>query len=174
MIVPHRTRLTDEGALAAQPWGKVITMSLTVNFLVVGTQKGGTTALAKFLAGHPDICMAPEKELHHFDAEPYEVGPAADQRYHRQITHLLNHFPRHQVLFIKNEDLRDRHEQTMAAVLAFLGTSSSTIPPSETVNADHEGIPLGTRERAKLSRIFASEIDALESLLGWDLSAWRG
>jgi hypothetical protein len=38
-----------------------------VNFLIVGTQKGGTTALAHFLATHPQICLSPEKEVHFFD-----------------------------------------------------------------------------------------------------------
>ena len=38
-----------------------------VNFLILGTQKGGTTALARFLAPHPEICFAPMKEVHLFD-----------------------------------------------------------------------------------------------------------
>ncbi|MDX1978507.1 MAG: sulfotransferase domain-containing protein [Pseudanabaenaceae cyanobacterium bins.68] len=42
-----------------------------VNFLIVGTQKGGTTALAHFLASHPQICMAPCKEAHFFDYDHY-------------------------------------------------------------------------------------------------------
>jgi hypothetical protein len=41
--------------------------TMLVNFLIVGTQKGGTTALAQFLANHPQICMAPAKEVHFFD-----------------------------------------------------------------------------------------------------------
>ncbi len=38
-----------------------------VDFLIVGTQKGGTTALAYFLSLHPHICFAPNKEVHFFD-----------------------------------------------------------------------------------------------------------
>jgi hypothetical protein len=38
-----------------------------INLFVVGAQKAGTTALAHFLAQHPEICMYPEKELHFFD-----------------------------------------------------------------------------------------------------------
>ena len=56
-----------------------------VNFLIVGTQKGGTTALAKFLAQHPEICFAPNKEVHFFDSVDYNA--AGDQRelnYHYQ------------------------------------------------------------------------------------------
>ncbi len=46
-----------------------------VNFLIVGTQKGGTTALANFLATHPDICMAPVKEVHFFDYDRHYLHP---------------------------------------------------------------------------------------------------
>jgi hypothetical protein len=48
-----------------------MTDSFRVNFLIVGTQKGGTSALAKFLAAHQEICMAPNKEVHFFDTEAY-------------------------------------------------------------------------------------------------------
>ncbi|WP_148894257.1 sulfotransferase domain-containing protein [Geothermobacter ehrlichii] len=43
-----------------------------VNFLLAGVQKGGTTALSTFLGQHPDICMAPCKEVHFFDRPDYE------------------------------------------------------------------------------------------------------
>ncbi len=35
--------------------------------LVIGAQKSGTTSLWQFLRQHPDIFMAPDKELHFFD-----------------------------------------------------------------------------------------------------------
>ncbi len=41
--------------------------SRKVNFLVCGTQKGGTTALAEYLSEHHEICMAKRKEVHFFD-----------------------------------------------------------------------------------------------------------
>jgi hypothetical protein len=43
---------------------------MQVNFVIGGTQKGGTSALDSFLRQHPEICM-PEtrKELHFFDRE---------------------------------------------------------------------------------------------------------
>lgn len=43
-----------------------------VNFLVIGAQKAGTTALASFLAQHPDICLAPCKEVHFFDHPEFD------------------------------------------------------------------------------------------------------
>jgi hypothetical protein len=40
-----------------------------VNFLVIGTQKSGTTALDHYLRQHRDIGMADVKEVHYFDDE---------------------------------------------------------------------------------------------------------
>lgn len=37
------------------------------NFLIIGAAKAGTTALAHYLAQHPDVCMARPKEPHFFD-----------------------------------------------------------------------------------------------------------
>jgi hypothetical protein len=43
---------------------------MRVNFVVGGTQKGGTSALDSFLRQHPEICMPTTcKELHFFDRE---------------------------------------------------------------------------------------------------------
>ena len=43
---------------------------MKVSFVIGGTQKGGTSALASFLRQHPQICMpADRKELHYFDRE---------------------------------------------------------------------------------------------------------
>jgi hypothetical protein len=42
-----------------------------VDFVICGTQKGGTSALDTYLRGHPEICMADRKEVHFFDNEEY-------------------------------------------------------------------------------------------------------
>ena len=42
-----------------------------VDFLICGTQKGGTSALDAYLRDHPEICMADKKEVHFFDNEKY-------------------------------------------------------------------------------------------------------
>ena len=42
-----------------------------LGFVVAGVQKAGTTALAQFLASHPQIRMASGKEVHLFDAPDY-------------------------------------------------------------------------------------------------------
>ena len=40
-----------------------------VQFLICGTQKGGTTALADYLRKHPELFLPKQKELHFFDDE---------------------------------------------------------------------------------------------------------
>jgi hypothetical protein len=42
-----------------------------LDFIVIGAQKSGTTALAQFLGQHQDICMARPKEAHAFDHKDY-------------------------------------------------------------------------------------------------------
>lgn len=57
---------------------------MQVDFVIGGTQKGGTSALASFLRQHPQICM-PEsrKELHYFDKEHHFAKQKPDyDKYH--------------------------------------------------------------------------------------------
>lgn len=46
-----------------------------VNFLVCGTQKGGTTTLDFYLRQHDNLCMANRKEVHFFDKDVYFRKP---------------------------------------------------------------------------------------------------
>ena len=43
--------------------------------MIGGVQKGGTTALDKFLRQHPEVCMSVEKEAHFFDFDTAYFGP---------------------------------------------------------------------------------------------------
>lgn len=56
---------------------------MQVDFVIGGTQKGGTSALDAFLRQHPEICM-PEskKELHFFDQEEHFAGAPNYEKYH--------------------------------------------------------------------------------------------
>ena len=56
---------------------------MQVDFVIGGTQKGGTSALDSFLRQHPEICM-PEtrKELHFFDKEENFAGKPNYKKYH--------------------------------------------------------------------------------------------
>lgn len=47
----------------------MINSTQKVNFLIVGTQKAGTSALDRYLRRHPEVGMARRKEVHYFDNE---------------------------------------------------------------------------------------------------------
>ena len=53
-----------------------------VSFLIGGVQKAGTTALAEFLALHPQVALPTQKEAHIFDAPDFDdaADPAAVDR----------------------------------------------------------------------------------------------
>ena len=51
----------------------------SLDFMIIGAQKAGTTALSHFLAQHPDICMAIGKEVHLFDAPDYSPEYSVEQ-----------------------------------------------------------------------------------------------
>ena len=61
-----------------------------VDFMIVGAQKCGTTALGRFLAQHPEVGMSSQKEVHLFDGPDYVAGTSArdvDARYRRFFEH---------------------------------------------------------------------------------------
>jgi hypothetical protein len=49
-----------------------------VNFLIAGTQKGGTTAIHAYLRTHPALCLSEPKETHFFDTEERFQGGRID------------------------------------------------------------------------------------------------
>ena len=64
--------------------------SPVVDFMIVGAQKCGTTALAHFLGRHPDIGMSSRKEVHLFDSPEYSAAWSRsdiDRRYGRYFEH---------------------------------------------------------------------------------------
>ena len=64
--------------------GRVDALDEIVAFVVAGTQKGGTSALATYMIEHPEICMPTQvKEVHFFDTEENFATPSVDYaRYH--------------------------------------------------------------------------------------------
>ena len=61
-----------------------------LGFMIVGAQKCGTTALARFLSRHPEIGMAEPKEAHLFDAPGYSGDwrpEEIDERYQPSFEH---------------------------------------------------------------------------------------
>jgi len=46
----------------------------SLDFMIIGAQKSGTSALSHFLTQHTDVCMAAGKEVHLFDSPDYSHG----------------------------------------------------------------------------------------------------
>ncbi len=65
-------------------------MPFQVSFLIAGAMRCGTTALASFLSRHPEIGMAPQKEVHFFDAPDFDEGADPEEIAARY----QGHFPR--------------------------------------------------------------------------------
>src|SRR5436305_13638316 len=65
---------------------------LLPDFVIIGTQRGGTTSLYNYLAGHPWVGTASIKEVHFFDTPHYKQGlawyrahfPSSIQKYYLQ------------------------------------------------------------------------------------------
>lgn len=54
-----------------------------VDFIICGTQKGGTSALDAYLREHSEICMADMKEVHFFDNDSFFRNSKSDySKYH--------------------------------------------------------------------------------------------
>ena len=61
-----------------------------LGFMIIGVQKGGTTALYRFLRQHPEIGMPTRKEVHLFDAPEYSSNwtpEQIDERYRPFFEH---------------------------------------------------------------------------------------
>ena len=46
------------------------------DFIIIGAMKCGTTSLYSYLASHPQVLPASEKEVHYFDCDSYSLGMA--------------------------------------------------------------------------------------------------
>lgn len=88
------------------------------------------------------------------------------------IHRLLERFPRRQVLFLRSEDLRDRHRETMRTAYAFLGVDPD-FAPEQRMLLMGPGPPLPAAYRRTLVRLYDGEIRALGDFLGWELDEWR-
>ncbi|MFN4177077.1 sulfotransferase family protein [Phenylobacterium sp.] len=62
-----------------------MTTDFRVNFLVIGVQKAGTTALHDYLREHPDVTLPDVKEVHYFDDESQDWNRPDHSAYHRRF-----------------------------------------------------------------------------------------
>ena len=65
-------------------------MGQQVQFLICGTQKGGTTALHGYLQRHPHLYLPNQKELHYFDNESHNWISPDYEIYHKQFKEAQN------------------------------------------------------------------------------------
>ena len=62
--------------------GVTVPIRLLPDFLIIGTQRGGTTSLYRYLKAHPCIGATSNKDLHFFD-----------RRFHKGLSWYRSHFP---------------------------------------------------------------------------------
>ena len=65
-------------------------MPATLNFLICGAQKSGTSALHYYLKDHPEIAISRLKELHIFDDENRNWNAESIQKIDNDIAHHFN------------------------------------------------------------------------------------
>lgn len=73
----------DEGRDPPQAWIATAHLRQPPDFIIIGTQRGGTTSLYRYLTGHPEIGGAFRKEVHYFD-----------RYYAKGLDWYLGHFPK--------------------------------------------------------------------------------
>jgi hypothetical protein len=93
--------------------------------------------------------------------------------YAHQVGKLWELFPREQTLILKSDDMRDDLRGTVERVLAFVG-----VDPLDSLETVHENAgdyaqPLDATARRKVQALYEADTRKLESMLGWDLAAWR-
>ena len=83
--------MREAGALSiGEPEEMPDTSRPLVDFMIIGAQKCGTSALHRFLSQHPEIGMASRKEVHLFDAPEYSrdwTPEQMDERYRPFFAH---------------------------------------------------------------------------------------
>ncbi len=92
--------------------------------------------------------------------------------YADQIHTVLLHFPRDQVCVLKYEDLLNDYLSTLKQIYRFLGVDYFFVE-NVRANAFPYKNTMTAIEREYLVDYFSPQVDTLEQLLGWDLSAWR-
>lgn len=96
--------------------------------------------------------------------------------YGAQARHLLGLFPRRQVLFVRTDDLRERHAATLGAVFRFLGLPPVTVR-RELVFCDggaggrHE---MTADDRQHLRDLYRDDLRDFADVAQVDVAAWLG
>ena len=94
-------------------------------------------------------------------------------RYAEQILRLQSFFPPEQILFIKYEEFRQHPSESLTQTCAFLDVSPFAPVEHKIIHQIEYKEPLQRTDWEWLMQIMGSEIDAVESLLGWNCGDWR-
>lgn len=114
-----------------------------------------------------DIIFDPKSGLSTKTLESYfEFG-----HYSRQIQSFQSHFPAHQMLFLRTEELLENHDVTLNRVFDFLGVPQVQVPAK--IIHSYQGAPMSEAAKLILYEEFQTEIESLEKMLGWDLQRWK-
>jgi hypothetical protein len=141
------------------------------DFLVLGTQKGGTTTLQQLLMQHPGVYLAPGKEVHYFSKHwdqptawyaSHYAGAAPDQHcgditpfylFHPLVPQRIHSLlPNAQLIVL----LRDPVERALSQYFHSVRLGFETLPLEDALAAEEErlntGEPQHLQEHSYLSR----------------------
>lgn len=128
------------------------------DFLVLGTQKGGTTTLQQLLNQHPGVCLAPGKEVHYFSKHweqptswyaSHYTGAAPQQRcgditpfylFHPQAPQRIHGLlPKAQLIVL----LRDPVERALSQYFHSVRLGFETLPLEDALAAEKKRLSSG-------------------------------
>jgi hypothetical protein len=93
--------------------------------------------------------------------------------YPGQLDKLFSLFGRDQVLVLQSEKLKSAYQDVLAQVSDFLGIAAFPESDGLSLNTQSYTTAMPEADRQFLHQIFAEDISRLESMLDWDLTAWR-
>lgn len=94
--------------------------------------------------------------------------------YAPQLRRLWRLFPPEHCLILDSAAFRRRPDRVWAEMLGFLSLDQRPAPKRMVRHARAYDAPMGEDVQAQLRAYFADDIAAVEAMLGWDLTAWRG
>lgn len=92
--------------------------------------------------------------------------------YAAQLERVFSLFPRSQIKVVKFDEFRDRKQNALDEIFNFLGVKRLRIAGDKDRNVVPYERAMTAEERKYLSEVYATEINKLEQMLGWDLGNW--
>jgi len=92
--------------------------------------------------------------------------------YSSQIREIWRWIPRENTFFIKNEALRENHQETLNQAFSFLNVSPYNLEQEKKIHSRKYQDKMNLDEFEFLKSKFEHEIKSLEHALNWDCSNW--